>query len=315
MCRQVSRTVNFGGAGAPSRHLADTRVAQSRAAWLRRRLIAVTLAVAASNSRRNGHILALSRRVLRKLQIRLTRIRADSGPWNRSSEGWISNVSDNSLRRLQKETSVLPTQQELEALATRIELAYRLRQPRWVSGCSTARVWFAGANRLWEAHQSDPQRIPLDPELFVACQPVQKRLADPWSELAQPESGQRYRLRVRHIIRLLKAELEREVRRAERAIRKDGGIRSMIAVKNRGVSPLGLYIVALRAARADVAESLRAAAALQHRSCPLYRAASLGLFPADCQFADELDEVQSEMGLRPAGGTICVHEKYKVVAN
>ncbi len=139
---------------------------------------------------------------------------------------------------------MLPTQQQLDELAMRIEQAYRLRQPDWGSGCSTARVWFAAANRLWEAHQSDPLRIPLDPELFVATQPVSNRLPDPWSELAQPDSGQRYRSRVRHIIRLLKAELGREVRRAERAIGEACAVRSVIGLRHRGISPLALYIVA-----------------------------------------------------------------------
>ena len=46
------------------------------------------------------------------------------------------------------------------------------------------------------------------------------------------------------------------------------------------ISPLGLYITALRAGRADFAQRLRFAAIQQHNYCPLYRPASLALIPA-----------------------------------
>lgn len=251
----------------------------------------------------------------RSIQKSLTRNRGDLGPSVRSGEERVSGEWKR-LEALQRTTPVLPTQRELDTLASRIEAAYRLRQPHWQSGCSTARVWFAAAHRLWQTHQVDPLRVPLDPELFVASQPVTSRLADPWSDLTQPEAGSRYRRQVRHIVRLLKAELRREVRRAERSIRARNGVKSVVALKKQGVSPLGMYIVARRGGFSDLAQSFLSAAVLQHRSCPLYRAATLAFLPADCYPADEIEvESQCEIGLRPANSSISAHEKYKVFEN
>ncbi len=63
-------------------------------------------------------------------------------------------------------TDMLPNLQLLDPLAARIEKAYGLRRPRWSRGCSTSRVWFSAALRLWEAHAENPERIPLDPRVI-----------------------------------------------------------------------------------------------------------------------------------------------------
>ena len=176
---------------------------------------------------------------------------------------------------------MLPTYEVLDHLAGRIEQAYALRRPRWLRGCSTSRVWYTAALRLWEAHTGDPVRVPLDPELFVASQPISAPFSDPWTELAHPESARRYRTAVRRIVRQLRAELKRELVAAERSIREGHEIGGVLGRKNHRLSSLGSYILARRAGRDDLAERFAAAAASQHRSCPLYRSASLAFIPAE----------------------------------
>jgi hypothetical protein len=217
---------------------------------------------------------------------------------------------------MQRLTSVLPTQEQLQALAGRIEEAYALRRPRWWRGCSTARVWFAAADCLWDAHQSDPERVPLDPELFVSSQPISMPLADPWSELAQPEAAIRYRAKVREVIRLLTAELKCEIRRAERSIREGERIRSVVSLDNSRLSPLGGYVVAQRAGRSDLAELLQPAALLQQQSCPLYKTASLAFIPAEYALTQTFDvDRPCGVGPRPVKKHLAVHAKYKVLEN
>jgi hypothetical protein len=124
-------------------------------------------------------------------------------------------------------------------------------------------------------------QLPLDSELFVASQPISSALCDPWSELTQPESARRYRTQVRRIIRRLRFELEREVALAERSIRQNQEVHAAVLVKNRRLSPLGCYIAAHRSGRAALARRFAAAAADQHRSCPLYQQASADLLPVE----------------------------------
>ena len=183
---------------------------------------------------------------------------------------------------------MLPTQEVLDQLAGRVERAYALRRPRWWRGCSTSRVWYAAALRLWEAHADDPERVPLDAELYVASQPISVPLADPWTELAQPEAARRYRSSVQRIVRQLRAELKREIGLAERSIRRGVGISTVLKRKSHRLSPLGCFLVAQRAGRPDLAGCFAAAAADQHRSCPLYRTASLALVPAEFYPDDRL---------------------------
>ena len=188
---------------------------------------------------------------------------------------------------------MIPTQDVLDELAGRIEHAYELRHPRWRRGCSTQRCWFAAAFRLWEAHNHDPLRVPLDPELYVASQPISGPFADPWTTLAQPEAVRRYRSQVKQVIRQLRFELRREVRRAERLIHRGDDIDALLSVQDGRLSALGCFIVATRAGRTDLADCFADAAAFQHRSCPLYQSASLSLVPAD---------------LYPAESVACEHE-------
>jgi hypothetical protein len=79
----------------------------------------------------------------------------------------------------------------------------------------------------------------------------------------------------------LRAELKREIRLAERLIRRGAGIGEVLNRSSERLSPLGRLFVAKRAGRFDLAERFAAAAAAQHRSCPLYRPASLALIPAE----------------------------------
>ncbi len=175
---------------------------------------------------------------------------------------------------------MLPTQEIIEHLAERIERAYALRRASWDRGCSTRRVWAAAALRLWQVHVDDPN-LPLDSELFVAAQPIEGALADPWLELTQVEAGRRYRLQVRRIVQRLRQELTREVRRAEACLHEGRPLTLMALSRDRRLSPLGCYIAAHRMGRPDLARSFGLAAAEQHRACPLYRTASLTLLPAD----------------------------------
>jgi len=145
--------------------------------------------------------------------------------------------------------------------------------------------------------------LPLDSELFVASQPISDALSDPWTELAQPEAARRYRSQVRRIIRQLRSELKREVALAERSIRQDREISSALLATNPRLSPLGCYIAAHRAGRADLVCQFVTAATEQHRSCPLYQPASAGLLPAECypthSFSGGYEaEVEAEVEIR-----------------
>lgn len=175
---------------------------------------------------------------------------------------------------------MLPTQELIDQLAERIERAYALRRQSWCRGCTTRRVWSAAALRLWQAHVDDPQ-VPLDCELYVASQEINESLSDPWSELTQPASARRYRVRIRRIVAGLRRELSKELQRAASLIRKQGKIGLIAPPSGRRISPLGYYIAAHRAGMPELAGRFADAAAEQHRSCPLYRFASLAFLPAD----------------------------------
>jgi|GEM_PF-1053682 len=186
----------------------------------------------------------------------------------------------NEVRTLSRSYKVLPTQETLDRLADRIERAFTLRRSNWYRGCSTPRIWSAAATILWEVHFEDPT-IPLDPELFVASQPLTASFADPWTCLAQPEAGYRYRQSVRRIIRRLRTELKREIRLTEDLLRQGRALSMIIGSRDARLSPLGLYVAAHQAARPDLAGRLRAGAIEQHNCCPLYRSACLAFLPAE----------------------------------
>jgi hypothetical protein len=179
------------------------------------------------------------------------------------------------------EVIVLTSQSVIDALAGRIERAYRLRRAGWQGTCSTPRVWAVAATTLLQAHQDDPS-LPLDPELFVAAQPTDSPFADPWGELTRAESVRAYRKRVRQIVRGLHDELAGEILHAERQIESGQSVGKVLLSRSRRLSPLGRYIVAHRAGRAALAKRFLHGAAEQHRACPLYRQASSGLLPAGC---------------------------------
>ena len=186
---------------------------------------------------------------------------------------------------------MLPSQVVLGKLSRRIEQAYGLRRPDWRGGCSTSRLWSAAAGRLWAAHAADPVEIPLDAELFVASQPIAVPFADPWSELTPPDAARRYRSQLRRIVRRLRAELKREVARAETLIERGRAICDVLKADGR-ISALACLIVTLRAGRADLAAGFSGGAVAQHRACPLYRRASVGLLPGDLYPVESYSAVQ-----------------------
>jgi hypothetical protein len=174
--------------------------------------------------------------------------------------------------------TVPATQKTIDALAERIERAYRLRRPGWHGGSTTLRVWAVAAANLLRVHENDPA-YPADPELFVVAQPLDSPFADPWRELTQEVAARHYRARVREIIRALRAELQGEIRLAEGRVAAGQPIACVLAAECRRLSPLGRYIVAHRAGRPVLALRFLDGAVEQHRSCPLYLAASAGLLP------------------------------------
>lgn len=172
------------------------------------------------------------------------------------------------------------SQIEIDHLAGRIERSYRRLGARWDAVCSTPRVWATAARMLRQCRADDPA-MPVDPELYVAAQGIDPDSSDPWTDLASPPAVERYRRQVGSIIGQLRSELVREVRKAERSIRRGRPTCEVLAERNPGLSPLGRYIVARRALRDDLAERWSVEALVQHHGCPLYREACVGLLPAD----------------------------------
>mgnify|MGYP006876300269 CR=1 FL=1 len=174
----------------------------------------------------------------------------------------------------------LTTQHEIDGLARRIRQSYHARGMEWNDGCSTMRVWTAAAQLLAQVHGEDPA-IPMDPELFVASQSLRPGLGDAWGDLTSAAAGEAYRKRVRGIVRQLERELNREITHAERLIMRGRPIHEVLGGDDVRLSALGRYIVAVRAGRPDLAVLLQEGAVLQHRSCPLYRSASLAFLAAE----------------------------------
>ena len=117
---------------------------------------------------------------------------------------------------------------------------------------------------------------------------IDESLSDPWSELAQPAAARRFRAQVFKIVRRLRSELSKEIQLAERVMREKGKIGLMVLPANNRISPLGYYIAARRAGMPELADRFVAAAADQHRSCPLYQFASITLLSADLYPSQEL---------------------------
>lgn len=175
---------------------------------------------------------------------------------------------------------MLPTQRMIDGLASRIENAYALRRPELRLGCSTSRVWQEAAYHLWRVHKDDSVRVPLDPEFYVATQPISTPFSDPWAELACPAAARRYRNQVHRVVRGLRQELKSEVKAAERLLEESGNDPQGLS-KDARLSPLGCYIAAIRRDQLQVAARFAQGAFGQHESCPLYRIAALGMIPGD----------------------------------
>jgi hypothetical protein len=175
--------------------------------------------------------------------------------------------------------TVLATQATLEGLAERIERAYRLRRAGY-RGYSSVGVWSTAAALLVQLHQADP-RLPVDPELYVAVQPAGETFDDPWVALTEAAAVGRYRSQVRAMIRTLRAELLAEIRHTEQRVAAGHPLGTVLLAPSQRLSPLGRYIMARRAGCIGLSERFREGAAEQHRSCPLYRAASLDLIPPE----------------------------------
>lgn len=172
----------------------------------------------------------------------------------------------------------------LRELADRIERAYARRRPGRHSLIADSRVWTAAAATLLQTHCDDPERVPLDPEFYVAAQSRTSAFSDPWSELASDDSTRRYLGRIRRIVQGLRRELRVEIRWAESRIRRGVSIRAVLRTSGRRVSPLGCFIVACRAGRPDLAARFASSARAQHCSCPLYRQAGIGLLPSTVSY-------------------------------
>jgi hypothetical protein len=169
------------------------------------------------------------------------------------------------------EVTLLPTQEKIAVLAARIGQAYTLRYPEWTPARTSVGVWETAASGLLMLHRRVPT-IPIDPELFVAVQPL-REWADPWADVAQGSALRRYRRYVSRIVKQLRAEIEAEVRRAERRVRRGEVLGSVVTDSKGQLSALGRYVLAHRAGRDDLAERFRPEAERQHRSCPFYQQA------------------------------------------
>ena len=188
----------------------------------------------------------------------------------------------------------------VETLAGRIERAALRRRPAWSRPGLAAPVWSAAAEALVRLHRAEPS-LPLDPEFYVAAQPMAGATADPWQELACHEASRRYALAVRRVVSSLRRELRAEVRRAERRIADGESARQVIA---RGPSALARSILACRHGLPELLPGIRPAARQQHRACPLYRAACRGLLPAGeypvLDLAPGIELAPAGEGRRPA---------------
>lgn len=167
---------------------------------------------------------------------------------------------------------VLPPRTLLR-LADRIERAYLRRRPEVNPDLVCPGVWTTAAGLLLDLHRANPE-MPLDPELFVAAQKWAPGSARPWIELTRPASITAYQRSVRRIVRQLRRELTSEIRHAEKQITRGKSIDTVLLQRDGQLSPLGRYLVAIRAADHGLAVELQDAAREQHRSCPLYRMAA-----------------------------------------
>lgn len=175
---------------------------------------------------------------------------------------------------------MLITPRAIEKVADRIERAYAHRNPQGIVCPPDSRLWEVVARALVEAHRATPW-LPLDPELFVASQPLASPLTDPWENLAPARAIRRYRRRILQIARGLRRELRAEIRQAEMQLGQGRSLESVLRRRHRGLSPLGRYLIACRAGQPDLAAKFRDPACEQHAACPLYRLACRRLIPPE----------------------------------
>lgn len=188
---------------------------------------------------------------------------------------------------------VLPPRTLLR-LADRIERAYLRRRPEVNQELAYPGVWTTAAGLLLDLHRANPD-MPLDPELFVAAQKLAPGGARPWIELTRPASILVYQRRVRRIVRQLRQELTSEIRHAEKQITRGRSIDTVLLQRDAKLSPLGRYLVAIRAGDHGLACELQDAAREQHRSCPLYRMAAAELVAPECYPVFEFVPIDSLM--------------------
>jgi hypothetical protein len=171
---------------------------------------------------------------------------------------------------------VLSTTCELETVAQRIERAYLRRLREWHGYRTEPRVWESAASLLLEAPRIE-SRAPIDPEMFVACQPETGTWSDPWEDLTRPESLRRYLRQIRRIIVTLRRELRGELKRIRRAVRRGVLLETLVHEPCEDASPLAHYIAFVRAGRLELAQAVKTWALRQHEACPLYRHAAEAL--------------------------------------
>lgn len=170
------------------------------------------------------------------------------------------------------------TPRAIEQISDRIERAFLRRRPEWRQVGLDPRLWSASAAILMDARLQEPW-VPLDPELFVACQTTGATSTDPWRELTRGAARRRYLCQVRRIVLGLRRELRQELRRVDTLVHRGESLDIALLRPSRHLSPLGCYLAASRCGRSDLSDHFLAAARVQHEACPLYRRAAIGLIP------------------------------------
>lgn len=175
---------------------------------------------------------------------------------------------------------VLPPR-AIPQLAERVEQAYLRRRPSLHREYAHSPVWSAAAAALVALHRSDPS-LPIDPELFVACQlegTSTKRRADPWGELVHARATVRYRRQIQRMIRSLRGELRAELRLIDQRCRQGVPLERLLTEPNPRISALARFIMAYRCSGEEVLASLRGSVRQQHDACPLFRQVSDSFLP------------------------------------
>ena len=171
------------------------------------------------------------------------------------------------------------SQSDIDSIAERIESAYRRRHHQWPGLALSPGVWESAASTLLQLSIDRPN-IPIDPELFVAVVAESGSTPDPWSELTQRRSRNRYLKALRRIVGQLRRELTEELRVAARLISQGQSLDEVLDAPSLPISPLARFILAWRAGRLDLSARHRAAVENQHHSCPLYLLACRKFLPA-----------------------------------